>query len=66
MEGKYHTVKLASKSDVQMQTSAFHKLGKQSDFCLNCAGPGKAEVNFPSFSWLDEWISEGKQRNCKI
>lgn len=44
-EGKYYTVKLA-RQDFQMQTSAFHKLGKKSDFCLNCTGPGKAEVLF--------------------
>ena len=31
-----------------MQTSAFYKLGKQSDFCLNCTGPGKAEVKLLS------------------
>lgn len=41
----------------QMETSAFHKLGKQSDICLNSTGLSKAEVNFACLSGSDEWTS---------
>lgn len=49
-----------------METCAFHKLGKPSDICLNGTGLSETDLNVSSLSWLDEWMSKNKKRNCKI